>query len=331
MTNKLLLYIQTVSNMDPITNEKVFNLSNKEYSVKASVRATAASVFLNTVMDNILNLNKTETKEALKIISILGSRFYNVLKSKDIFYTKIRKPILTKYGKESKEYKQALDLMKITSRERTKLNVDYNKKTRANNKDRKTFYSENLLDVIEETKDAEDWATQAVGLMLSSGTRPIELLDKNNFTPDPTSKKWVLVSGIAKKREDKQDVVVSRPIIGYTAIEFIKAVNNFRNKISNRKLYIETGSDKGQLKKSNVALIHSRIKHLFTDPDITPKTLRKLYGNLAHLLYGGTDNLNIFLSEILGHSDSDNQTSFSYSTLRIVKGNEKNNSDNYMS
>jgi hypothetical protein len=316
--------------MKPITAPKVIKLSQKEYDIEVSNKSTAPSVFVNIVIDNILKLNKAETKVALSICAILGTKFYDVPKSKDVFYTKIRKPILIKYGKESKEYIQSLELMKITKEERTKLTVDYKKKVKDANKERKTYYSEDLIGVIEETKDTEDWATEAIGLMMASGTRPIELLDKNKFKPDPSKgKNYVIVSGIAKKRKGKEDVVTSRPIIGYTAIQFIQAVDDFRDSISDRELFIQSGSDEGQLKKSNVALISSRLSKYFpNDPEITPKTLRKLYGNLAHALYGGTSNLNVFLGEVLGHDESDQQTSFSYSTVRVIIGSKKSNSDN---
>jgi hypothetical protein len=330
MPSKLLSYILTVSKMKPINAQKVIKLSQAEYDVEVSDKATAPSVFVNIVIDNILKLNKAETKVALSLCAILGTKFYDVVKSKDIFYTKIRKPILQKYGKDSEQYTQSLDLMKITKEERTKLTIDYKKKVKDANKERKTYYSEDLIGIIEETKDVEDWATKAIGLMLSSGTRPIELLDKNTFKIDPSKgNNYVIVSGIAKKRDNKKDFTTTRPIIGYTSLEFIKAVDDFRNSISDRQLYITEGSDEGQLKKSNVALISSRLNKYFPkDPEITPKTLRKLYGNLAHALYGGTSNLNIYLGEILAHDENDIQTSFSYSTVMVIIGNKTSNSDN---
>lgn len=329
MPSKLLKYILAVSRMKPITKEKVIKLSEKEYNVVVSNKSTAPSIFTNVVVDNILKLNKTETEVTLSLLSRLGTVFYDIPKSRDVFYTKIRKPILQKYGNNSKEYIETLELMKITKEERTKLNKDYKAKIKSANKDRKTYYSEDLICIIEETKDNEDWATEAIGLMLASGTRPVELLDRNKFKIDPKRKEWIIVSDIAKKRENKKDAVTSRPIIGYTGKQFINAVSDFRESISDRELYIQEGSDKGQLKKSNVALISSRLKKYFpNDPEITPKTLRKLYGNLAHALYGENSNLNVFLGEVLGHDENDQQTSFSYSTVRVIIGNNTSNSDN---
>ena len=331
MPSKLLNYIQSVSKMKPITKTKVLKLSKKEYNYSPTdeKKATAPSIFVNVVVDHVLKLNKTETQVALSLLSKLGIAFYDVPKSRDVFYTKLRKPILEKYGKASPQYIQTLELMKITKEERTKLNKDYKAKVKSANKDRKTYYSDDLIGIIEETKDDEDWATEAIGLMLASGTRPVELLDRNKFKVDPKRKEWVIVSDIAKKREGKKDAVTSRPIIGYTGKQFIDAVADFRESISDRELYIQSGSDKGQLKKSNAQILGRRAKELFpNDPEITPKTLRKLYGNLSHALYGGTSNLNVYLGEVLGHDENDQQTSFSYSTVRVILGNKKSNSDN---
>lgn len=323
MSSKLLKYIINVAKMRPITAEKVVGLTEKKYdNIKISDRPTAPSVFTNVVVDNILKLNKTETKLALSLICKLGIIFYELPKSRDVFYTKIRKPFLQKYGKDSPEYIQTLDLMKITKEERTKLNKEYKAKVKKSNKNVKTYYSKDLMDIIEKTKNNDDWATQAVGLILASGTRAVELLDKNNFKVDPKRKdNWIIVSNIAKKREGKKDFVTSRPIVGYTAREFIDAVADFRKSISNRKIYITEGTEKGQLNKSNTQLLGKRAKELFNDPEQTSKTLRKLYGNLSHALYGGDSNLNIFLGEVLGHDPEDFQTSFSYSTVKVVKGN----------
>ena len=322
MPSKLLKYIVDVAKMKPITTEKVVELTKKEYdNINISNKATAPSIFTNVIVNNILKLNKTETKLSLSLICKLGVAFYDGSKTRDVFYTKIRKPILEKYGKDSPEYIQTLDLMKITKEERTKLNKDYKKKVKNANKNVKTYYSNDLMDIIEKTKNNDDWATRAVGLILASGCRAVELLDKNTFKIDPKRKdNWVIVGNIAKKREGKKDFVTIRPIIGYTAKEFIDAVNDFRKSISNKKIYMTEGNEKGQLNKSNSQLLSKRAKEIFNDPEITSKTLRKLYGNMAHLLYGGDCNLNIWLGSVLGHDEDDFQTSFSYSTVKVVNG-----------
>ena len=329
--SKLLKYITDVSKMKPMTTEKVMKLSEKEfkYFPPNPQRATIPSVFVNVVFENISKVPKKDISVVLSLCAVLGKKFYDVPKSRDVFYSKIRKPILEKYGYGSPEYEKTLDLMKITKDERTKLKKDYGKKIKKENKERKTYYSEDLIGVIEETKDNADWATQAVGLMLASGCRTVELLDKNTFTADPKQKQWVTVSDIAKKREGKKDFTTSRPIIGYTGKEFVDAVTGLRNKLSGKQLYIKTGADAGQLNKSYSRLINVRLEKYFpNDPEITPKTLRKLYGNLAHALYGGSSNLNVFLSEVLGHDPEDLQTSFSYSTVRVIIGNKQSNTDN---
>jgi len=71
MPSKLLSYILAVSKLKPITAQKVIKLSQKEYDVEVSVnKATAPSVFVNIVIDNILKLNKAETKVALSLCAI---------------------------------------------------------------------------------------------------------------------------------------------------------------------------------------------------------------------------------------------------------------------
>ena len=151
--SKLLKYITDVSKMKPMTTEKVMKLSAKEfkYFPPNPQRATIPSVFVNVVFENISKVPKKDISVVLSLCAVLGKKFYDVPKSRDVFYSKIRKPILEKYGYGSPEYEKTLDLMKLTKDERTKLKTDYGKKIKKENKERKTYYSEDLINVIEET------------------------------------------------------------------------------------------------------------------------------------------------------------------------------------
>ena len=333
MPSKLLKFVLSVARMKTITADKVADLTEKNYpSIKIyESKSTAPSIFVNVVQKHILKVPAKEREKLYTACNKLGKVFYDVPKSRDQFFTKIRKPILQKYKKGSKEYNQSLDYMKLEKKERDELNKDSKSKVKKANKNRPVYYSEDLMNIIEETKGSADYATEAIGLMLASGCRPIELFDKNKFKPTPElGNNWVEVLNIAKKQEQKKDYTTKRPIIGYTANQFIKAISNFRKKVPRDKtgLYITEGSDKGQLKKKYGQKISRVMNEKYFSRNETPKMLRKLYGNLAHLLFAPTSNLNIFLGEVLGHDEEDQNTSFSYSTVRVLIGNKDANSEN---
>ena len=208
-------------------------------------KATIPSIVLHIVINNILNVPKNEMPIILPILQYLGVRFYDSITSRDIFYTKIRKPILVKYGRASPEYKQSLELMKITKEQRLQLNEDYRQQIKDKNKAPEIFYTQDILTIIEKCKYDEHWAIVTIGLMLAYGGRLSEILYKNEFDIQSNN---IIVKNIGKKREDKKDVVCIRPVIGYTPEEFIYNVKELRNSLSN--VLITEGNDKGQLKKN---------------------------------------------------------------------------------
>lgn len=247
----------------------------------------------------------------LPILQYLGVRFYDSITSRDIFYTKIRKPILVKYGKTSPEYKQSLELMKITKSQRIQLNDDYRQRIKDKNKAPEIFYTQDILTIIDKCRYDENWAIVTIGLMLAYGGRLSEILYKNEFDIQSNN---IIVKNIGKKREDKKDIICIRPVIGYTPEEFIYNVKELRNSLSN--VLITEGNDKGQLKKKYSKTIKEKMYELF-NKDYNPSLCRKLYGNLSYLLYGNNQNLNVWLSEVLGHDKNDLTTSFSYSTICV--------------
>jgi hypothetical protein len=330
--NKLVAYLTAVSKMKPINKEKVLDLSTSEFKIKdPDAKATAPSILTNVVIDNILKVSKTDIRVVLSLLSVLGTKFYEKIKSRDVFYTKIRKPILEKYGKESNEYKQTLDLMKITKEQRTELNKNYNKMVKDRNKDPDIFYSKDILNIIEKTRDDPDWAKQAVGLMIAYGGRPVEVISMNTFKIDKNKKNYIIIENIAKKRADKKDTVGHRPLIGYKPKDFIVAVNDLRDKLKDKKIFIETGSDKGQMQKSVSNNIKKSMAVLFqglvSPSKIKASLCRKLYGNMSHLLYGGHINLNVWLGDVLSHDSEDKATSFSYSTVKVLEGTQESQKD----
>lgn len=250
-------------------------------------------------------------KIILPILENLGVKFYDSITSRDVFYTKIRKPLLLKYGKTSLEYIETLELMKITKEQRLKINEDYRQNIKDKNKAPEIFYTQDILTIIEKCRHHDDWAIQTIGLMLGYGGRLSEILYKNEFEINDNN---IIVKNIGKKREDKKDVICIRPVIGYTPQEFINIVKQLRNSLTN--ILIVKGNDKGQLNKRYSKTITEKMYELFKQ-ECKPSLCRKLYGNLSYLLYGNNQNLNVWLSDVLGHDKNDLTTSFSYSTICV--------------
>jgi hypothetical protein len=299
-------YLTIINNLTIVNKKDVI-----AFDYKPDCKATIPSILLNIVIQNILNVPKDEMKIILPILENLGVRFYDNIITRDVFYTKIRKPFLVKYGKNSPEYIETLELMKITKEQRLQINEDYRQNIKNKNKTPKIFYSEDILTIIEKCKYDENWAIVTIGLMLAYGGRLSEILYKNEFEINDNN---IIVKNIGKKREDKKNIICVRPVIGYTPEEFIYNVTLLRNSLNN--VLITEGNDKGQLKKKYSKAVKEKMYELF-NKDYNPSLCRKIYGNLAYLLYGENQNLNVFLADILGHDKNDLTTSFSYSTICV--------------
>ncbi len=164
---------------------------------------------------------------------------------------------------------------------------------------------------------SENIFDQALGLILTSGTRIIELLSKNTFEIDPNDPKNILVGNLAKKRETQEDKdkIVSRQVLELTPIEFIEGVKRLRLRFITEDYTLL--DDQGQILKSISAKLNKSLQTFF--PGSSPKLLRKLWANITYKMLPNkeTINKNVYLANVLGHDPSSLDTSFSYSTVGI--------------
>lgn len=276
-------------------------IENKD-NIELKKRQTIASYFKAEVLEHLHTLtSKEQYEEAFKLIEQIAPIIYSKPSTRDVFYTHIRNELKKNHDVGSEVYKCSLENMKIERKERKELQTNYVKQVKRRNKEQIEVKRDDILEIIKilhSKENADVYDKTLLGLVVS-GCRPCELLEKNNYKL--LDEHHIEVSNIAKKRKGKQGQTCRRPIIHITSQDFLDLVEFIRSPDVLQEAF-----------KRN---LHNRCIKLFGH---SPSFLRKVYGNLSYQLYGSDVNLNVYLSEALGHDENDLSTSFSYSTVKIV-------------
>ena len=161
--------------------------------------------------------------------------------------------------------------------------------------------------------------------MLCSGARTKELLVDNKYSQHLTAKWYIIIANIGKRREGQVNKFDSleRPLIKIISETFIKRVNKLRKDISKEMdILVKKGNNEGELHQTISSSLKSACVRLFKRPDFIPKWLRKIYGNASYLLFVPDKDKfdkNTWLSDVLGHKDTDIATAASYTVINVIK------------
>ena len=283
---------------------------------------TGESAFMSYVKDHIVKYKDDELVEILKRLNVLFPLIFDKVITRNLYMSQVRKQLSEKYGQDSEEYRQSLDKLKITKEQKAKLVEKYIEDVKERNQNRKEFKTQDLLQTAFSMLAKTHWADKALGLLMISGGRPIDLLVRNTYEP-ATEKgyNYVKVSNLAKKRGEKKQQTTERPIINMKASEFIENVKNLRDGLKERDLVDKDD----QLMKSVANILSDHLHKYGLFQDESPRVLRQIYGNLSYELYADKkkQNLNLWLSKVLGHDPADIQTSFSYSVINVDSASDE--------
>jgi len=270
---------------------------NIQYDLKP--KQTKATYIKSMILEKLNDIPENRLKETFQLIEKVGVIIYPKASTRDVFYTCVRTELKKKYPLKSDIYNLCLDNMKIERHERKDLINKYTEQVKEKNEKQLEFKQLDILNKIEYLKTSEDIFDKITLGLIISGCRPCELMIKNNF--EVHSDTEVKITNLAKKRGAKVDDYCIRPIINIAPEDFIKLVTEIRD-------------DKEETTNFRKKLARITNKHF----NVSPSFLRKIYGNLAYLLFSpDTVNVNVFLSKVLGHDVNDLSTSFSYSIVKI--------------
>lgn len=276
--------------------------------------------------------DERQIPQAFELINDIYQQLYgsNQATLDGAFSTDVRKPIFTKYGRGSELHKLAKSKAKISYAEKGKVIDRAHKQVILKNSDRIEFTSSQILDLIRECNVSPNAYKRAIGLLLASGARPIELFDKSEFSaykpenPEDlgNNPNWITQNKLAKKRE--VETAATKPLIFLTVNQFLESLEFVREELEAEHDLLVTRS--GQLDQKVGAKANKVMKELFVgSPKITLYACRGFYSNLSYYLYGrfGTflganPSLAIWVNQVLGHKAQDLNTANHYTNFDLI-------------
>ena len=266
--------------------------------------------------DDPLFLEAVKTSTDLKTLVATELEYLNnelTLSSKKRALTRYRNAIRSALGVEC----EVLKTLKLTKKERENLTLADDTQIRNTSDNLIGLNLEDFLNTaISLIADRKSYTKVSAGLFALTGRRPIEILKTGSF--QIISDDWVTFTGQAKKVKSSnylESKPFDIPVLSNTktiveALNFIRSVRDFSD-ISNDDIHSKTNKT-----------LNDTCKRYFKDliPDPSPKMLRKAYGAVAsHWFKRDTQDINAFLSDVLGHETLDTTTSQTYKQFHIVE------------
>lgn len=316
--------ISYINKLKQLKKAKTIEESNKIMTTFGDVPKSSKVYFRHFIPKVLENIDKLHIKEALILINDIYSNLYPNMSTLDSILSKeVRKPIIKRFGLKSEEYKLSKSLVKISYKEKGKLIEQGKQKVFDKNANRINFSSDEVIDIIKDNINDVDPIKRAIALLLSSGSRPIELFEKSTYTPDESdeTQRWIIQSNIAKSKTLEN---VKKPLIYFNNEEFAFEVKRMREDLHLK--YPSFINAKGELISSITGTSNRYTKEIFKYKEgVTQYILRKLYGIISYELYskaydvyGKNPSLNVWLNHVLGHNQNSFMTSHNYSHVNII-------------
>lgn len=282
-------------------------------------------------------VDKDQIPRAFELINEIYHKLYgsNQKTLDSIFSYDVRRPMIIKYGRNSELHKLSKSKVKITYEEKGKIIDDAKKKVVLKNSERIEFNSTQILDLIRECNSSPNPYKRAIGLLLASGARPIELFDKSEFSeykpenPEDlgNNPNWIQQGKLAKKRDIEAGSV--KPLIFLTADQFVASLGFVRDELGAEHDLLVTRT--GQLKTALNVQANRVMKELFQgSTKVSLYSCRGFYGTLSYYLtgrfgtfHGKNPSLQIWLNKVLGHKDHDLNTANNYSNFDLVDAHKE--------
>ena len=270
-------------------------------------------------------LKGLRTKREIRVVCEKEKRLleqaYPNLTTRHGKYTQYRKEIRTQYGHKRGKliHDYALELMKLdTDTEQHKRNemCDINRSKR--NTQQATF---DLREFVKECREAIDNRSNplmALGLMGSTGRRPIEILKTAKF--EYINNKSVRFRGQAKTKiqgDDQNETEFTIPVLG-DALKVIDALNYIRKVLPLHDTPNEIINGRETRKMLDIAHIFLKKFKKTERIPLDNKSLRKMYAAACYELNDIRDQTRTaYYSDILCHTDLDDDSAQNYTCIRI--------------
>lgn len=272
----------------------------------------------------IIRVNKETLKNSFGLIDKIYKNLYTNNSTLDSILSKdVRKPVVRKYKEGSEMHKQSKYLVKISYNDKKELIKQGADNVYQRNQNRLEFENKDVLEIISKGKTGNFYEL-GISMLLASGSRPIELFSRSSYTISKEGDNWITQNYIAKRKEDVDKPVI-KPLINYTAVEFIQKLKILREELIITFTNIE--NDRGELSSTISAAFNRSMKKLFNYRDnITLYTCRKLYGKISYEMFSKVNNLygtnpefHVWLNNVLGHNKKSIEIAANYTNIDLTK------------
>jgi len=301
MSNKYRIVLGRLSSLNDLTTS-VANLETKKEFPDLTFRKMVTSL--------INELSESEIRDSLTTINDVYHKLYSNKSTLDVLLcSDIRKPIMNRFGRYSPMHELSKEQVKISYLDKGSLIESAKQKVSLKNSDRIQFSEKSVLALVNQLITSEDPYSRAVALLISSGSRPIELFSKSGYSIVPEILGYIEQSNLAKKRD--QSVSVIKPLLVIKPSAFVEAVKSIRSEIPDIL-------DSNKLRANITLRCNKVMKKHFEDPRITLYSCRAFYAVLSYSkhskdgVYGKDPSITLWFSKILGHQNNDLTTCSNY-------------------
>lgn len=257
---------------------KISSLSNKNEQIKATVEM------------------RKNLESELKDTTVRG------------YLTAYRSAIKDHFGENC----HLLKFLRLRKEKSTKIVNEYSEKIRVRTEQNELLIKikehQSLVELATELLSSDSYLRVSLGLMLVSGRRSIEILKTACFEPVQRKKFEVVFCGQVKLKERKE-VPYKIPLLA-PATTVIKALQFVR---SQRPEFSQL-TDK-ELNSKCAKNLNDLCKLLFSEwlgNDCSPHDLRKAYAAITYYNAGKKGSFKTFASNVLGHSEGNELTTYTY-------------------
>ena len=254
----------------------------------------------------------------------------------DQYFTMVNNAYKTKFGANSQQHVWSKKTLHLTAEEKHMRNKKASQRRLEKNVNPQEILDTQVYNLILKGQGlTADWKDKFIAIALSCGARLIEIASPgvSKFSESKEAPGQLHQEGVAKDEHGTQvrgaERHVDKPIIQLQVPELLKMIEDARRLLREEKNSPELSvllEKKENLTTDEKKLITNRINAPLNERvrDVMGQeyhfhTLRAIYGNLSHQLFGSQMSVNAWLSRVLGHKPGSLSTAAAYSTIIISK------------
>jgi hypothetical protein len=263
--------------------------------------------------------------KVFKLIDSLLKKKYTNLSTLNKSFSQFRKPL--KKEKFTAIYNNSLINMGIGQKASLKLKKTYKNEVHLRNKhiiDLPEIHIEDVKDLIEFLFESKDIYDQVIALLLSTGSRSIEILKLSSFNKVKGEPQKIKISNLAKSNNStplKRNLIVLTPSQIINSIRYIRKKLNFQN-LTNTQIADKVNKKLNRKFKLGMSKIIDTedIKNKNYLKTLTAHKTRYIYGAVSWNLYGKDKKIpyESYIQEQIGHVNP--ESTKSYLAINIAPG-----------